>query len=376
MIKQLRLKNFRNITTEEIKFCEGINLFVGDNGQGKTNIIEALWLFCALKSFRNGRDRDFVNFQEENAAIAIDFETDRNFTIENHFSKTVKRRILINGIETEHAYEMLGHIRGVIFSPEHLSLVKDGPDVRRKFLDIAICQIKPSYYANSLKYRRILEQRNALLKAIKLGATTTDTLGVWNERLCEVGAYIIAARAVYVKRLCEKAKKIYSDITSCKECLDIRLLSNGINEEDSRYILYNEVKTSDIIPRVYKTLLDLVEKRQDYDIQTGTSHIGAHLDDLELIVNGRNSKLYASQGQQRSCVLSLKLAEADVIEEVSKIPPIVLLDDVLSELDTHRQEYILNHIENRQVFITCCDTEKFGTLKNGTTYHIENGKLM
>lgn len=359
-IKSINIENFRNIKDLSLDF-EDVNIIWGENAQGKTNLIEAIYLFTGGKSFRGAKDNQLVMMGEEQSRLKISFdgsgrEQNAEISIKN------KRVASLNGVKKKSAAALSDEIKAVIFSPVHLTMIKDGPGERRKFIDAALCQLK-SNYRNLLKeYNRCLNQRNTLLKDLKNNPELESLLYIWNKNCAISGAKIIYQRLKYIEALTPFVKDIFSGISSGNENIDIKYVSI--------------VEYSEDINEFEKKLLRALENNKYQDMQNRATSVGPHRDDIEILINGSSARIYGSQGQQRSCVLALKLAEANLLEQITKKEPIALLDDVMSELDEKRQDYILNHIKNRQVFITCCDKETILRLKKGKTFHIEKGALL
>lgn len=359
-IKSINIENFRNIKNLSLDF-EDVNIIWGENAQGKTNLIEAIYLFTGGKSFRGAKDNQLVMMGEEQSRLKISFdgsgrEQNAEISIKN------KRVASLNGVKKKSAAALSDEIKAVIFSPVHLTMIKDGPGERRKFIDAALCQLK-SNYRNLLKeYNRCLNQRNTLLKDLKNNPELESLLYIWNKNCAISGAKIIYQRLKYIEALTPFVKDIFSGISSGNENIDIKYVST--------------VEYSEDINEIEKKLLRALENNKYQDMQNRATSVGPHRDDIEILINGSSARIYGSQGQQRSCVLALKLAEANLLEQITKKEPIALLDDVMSELDEKRQDYILNHIKNRQVFITCCDKETILRLKKGKTFHINKGSLI
>ena len=303
-----------------------------------------------------------MGFEKEYAKNEIEFFAfGRNQTASLIIDK--KRTAFKNGIELKSPAELIGEFYAVIFSPSHLSLIQDGPVFRRSFLDTALCQLKPAYAKGIARYRHTLEQRNALLKDIQFHAELYDTLDVWDEKLASYGAAIVYERIKYSTDLSLHANEIYNGISDGKEKLSVDYVNNtglytGSPEEIKEYLKQR-----------------LRETRRE-DIFNKITGIGPQRDDLDIKINGLSARKFGSQGQMRSCALALKLSEANIIKEVTGEDPIILLDDVMSELDIKRQDYILNHISGRQVFITCCDPATVLRMCEGKTFHIEKGCLI
>lgn len=364
-ITKIHLEQFRNMENILLRPCPGINVIYGDNAQGKTNLAEAIWMFTGAKSFRGAKEKELLKFGSEQTKMHIEFWGGNRLQTAEIFMKNKNQKaVFLNEIKLESAAKLAGKFYGVVFSPTHLSLIKDGPSVRRKFLDTALCQIIPKYEANLREYYRILDQRNALLKDLKKFPQLEDTLDIWDQHLAKCGAWIMYCRYQYVKRIRPVAYEVYLGISGEKEKLSLALESSiSAGEDMDRETLF-------------KLFLSALKKFRSEDIFKRTTSCGPHRDDLDLQVNDLQLRLYGSQGQQRSCVLALKLAECSVIEELSGESPVILLDDVMSELDSQRRSYLLNRIKGRQVFVTCCDQESVQLLEQGKAFHISNGSIL
>jgi DNA replication and repair protein RecF len=330
-------------------------------------LLEAIWLFSGAKSFRGAKDGDFTSFGESSSAIKLNFcAQGRSQTEEIKFSGE-KKTALLNEIKQESVVKLAGEFCCVVFSPDHLSLVKQGAEKRRKFIDTSLCQAYPKYIRVLESYAKILRQRNFVLKDIPRHPGIADTLEAWDENLLICGAYITHMRARYVKKLAGLASGIYDGISSGKEFFSARYLP-GTGQDEI------ESKTREELKESFRRILqDSLEE----DIRTGVTNKGPHRDDIEITVGGASARNFGSQGQQRSCILALKLAECGILEERNAEPPVVLLDDVMSELDKSRREYLLNRLEGKQTFITCCDAESFSSLKSsGLILQIKDGAIV
>ena len=360
-INSIKIENFRNIDSLSLDF-DDVNIIYGENAQGKTNLIEAIYLFTGAKSFRGVKDKELVKFGEEYSRLKIEFsnnsrEQNAELLIQNRRSAT------LNGVKKKSATSLGDELKAVIFSPVHLSMVKDGPLERRRFIDNALCQLK-SNYRNVLKeYNRALAQRNMLLKDISKNNSLYDMLYIWDKNLAVSGAKIIFQRMKYIEALLPYAKDVFDGLSSGKE--EINLVMKGAFDYDG--LMLDEIQ---------KKLMFALDNNRGNDILNRNTNIGPHRDDMEILINGKSARSFGSQGQQRSCVLALKLAEASLLREMTQDEPLALLDDVMSELDISRQDYILNHIKDWQVFITCCDANTVLRLKQGKTFHISNGGLI
>ncbi len=363
IIKKLRFENFRNLLTGEIEPCEKVNVIYGDNAQGKTNLLEAIWLFCGGHSFRGAKENELINFNDNFFKLTMDFYSqDREQNAEISFSQN-KKKIKLNGVEKSSSSYLTEVFSCVVFSPENMTLVKRGPSLRRKFLDGAICQQRIRYAAALAKYNQIINQRNALLKDIYKHKELKDTLPIWDDSLAVTGAIILKERLEYIKNLKVYAQKFHDDISCSTEVLNIEYVSNvNINETDSVEIITEKLR-------------EAYQNSRSEDYHTGYTNIGPHRDDMEIKINNISAKTFGSQGQQRSAVLSLKLAQAQMLFEKNMEKPIILLDDVLSELDSKRQDFLLNKVEGYQVFVTCCEKSNKEQLKNGKVFYINSGEV-
>ncbi len=361
-------RDFRNLEEEEIFPCEEVNIIYGDNAQGKTNLLEGMWLFTGGHSFRGAKDTELPRIDPETGknlmgtALALDFysaerEQSAMLQIENG-----RRSAEINGVKKDTGTALVGKVRAVIFSPEHLLLVKEGPTRRRNYLDTALCQLKPSYASVLTAYRRALMQRNALLKEKReRPSQPADTLSVWNARLARLGAQVVQERQSFTESVAPKISGIYDGIARGRERLEVRYCPS--------------VKGGSTVGEIEELFMQELSRTSASDIRSGFTSVGPHRDDLDIEIDGVSARSYGSQGQQRSAVLAMKLAEAQILTEFSGESPIVLLDDVMSELDRQRQDYLLNHLQGQQVFITCCSPETVELLENGMRFHVDGGAV-
>lgn len=362
-ISRLHLEQFRNIESLSVFPCETVNIIYGDNAQGKTNLLEAIWLLSGTKSFRGAKDADLIRFGESRALIESDFFcAGRQQT--SKIQLEGKKTAWLNDIRQDSITAFAGIFTTVVFSPSHLGLVKDGPAGRRKFLDTSICQITPRYIGMIGQYQRILLQRNTLLKDISYASALLDTLDIWDEKLSALGGVIIRMRMEYTRRLQKEAEDIYKGISMERESfsLDYRPFELPVQEGQTQR-------------EISSLLLEKMMQNRSEDLRSGSTGIGPHRDDLEISINGRSVRSFGSQGQQRSSVLALKLAESRCIGDILGERPVILLDDVMSELDQNRREYLLNHLTGSQIFITCCDKGYFSRLEGGRVFRMEHGRL-
>lgn len=364
-INSIDIENFRNISNLSLDF-EDVNIIYGKNAQGKTNLIEAIYLFTGSKSFRGVKDRELIKFGEEYSRLKIEFE---NKSRKQTASLKIKgrRTAQLNGIEKSSASALGDELKAVIFSPIHLSMVKDGPAERRKFVDNSLCQIKSGYRTVLKEYNKCLAQRNRLLKDAQeqtmSGSDFENMLFVWDSGCAKSGAKIIFQRKKYIEALLPFASEIFSGLSNGREKLDLKLKC-GFDAKNSS------------CEEIEKILMKRLEESRENDLREKITTVGPHRDDMEVLINEKSARLYGSQGQQRSCVLALKLAEAELLSKMTGEEPIALLDDVMSELDESRQDYILNHLKSRQIFITCCDANTVLRLQQGKTFLIENGNCV
>lgn len=354
VIKKIKVQNFRNIEEIEIEPTDGINVIYGQNAQGKTNLIEALWCFTGAKSFRGSKDSELVNLNAVKAKLELSFY-DNNREQECVIEIDGKRKAILNGVEYKSAASIAGNINAVIFSPLDINIIKDGPAVRRRFLDLSLGQIYPRYIDILRRYNRALEQRNKILKDLKFNPMLEEFLDDFENELSVLGFEIVEFRKKHIEKLKQFLPKIFEGISEGKEKIEIKYeTSVGNSQEEFRK--------------------NLIESRKN-DIYSLNTSIGPHRDEMNISINGLSAKTFGSQGQKRSAAISLKLAESAVISEITGKKPIALLDDVMSELDLSRQNYILNHIKEWQVFITCCDPNNIKGLEKGKVFLIENGRL-
>lgn len=354
-ITEISASSFRNIDEARLMPSPGINLFLGDNAQGKTNLIEAVYMFTGQGSFRTAREHEMVMKGKSQSRLKLSFNGGgRDNDAEIILGE--KRGAFLNGLDRETPRGLLGSFLAVVFSPTHLSLIKGGPALRRDFLDTAISQLKPRYSKILAGYNRSLSQRSALLKDALRHPSLIDTLEVWDQNLARLGGLIIKTRESYAERLSPEAARAYSDMTGGRESMSIEYRRSIGKDSDAEAAL----------------LRSLSENRQA-DLKLGTTSAGPHRDDLEVMIGGMSARGYGSQGQQRSAVLCLKLAEASLMASVSGDEPVMLLDDVLSELDKGRRDYLLGGLRGRQVFITCCGSEAAESLFSGKVFSVKAG---
>ena len=355
-VRNLKLRNFRNYKEMETDFCPGLNIIYGQNGQGKTNIIEALFLCAAGKSHRTAHDIDLINTEADSFCIDLFFENGQgDRTMQFRYNQKKQKAISIQEIPIRKIGELMGNFNAVIFSPEDLMMVKQGPALRRRFIDIALSQIKPSYFYALQQYNKVLLQRNTLLKQIKKNRDFMDTLEVWAQSVYQFGLEIIKQREVFLKEISILIEENHKFISGNKEQM---LLKYQPSVTPENYF----IKLKQATPG---------------DIERESTSVGPHRDDYIYLLDGKELKIYGSQGQQRTAVLSSKLAELMIMEKDTGEKPVLLLDDVLSELDLDRQRLLFEKIKEIQTFVTCTDKNIVKTGENFKTtfYYIESGIL-
>jgi len=345
-ISELRLKDFRNYRDCALELSPNINILRGSNAQGKTNLAEAAYYLCVGRSLRTARDRELIRWETDGAYIsAAAVKSYGTIKVEGYLTKTEKR-ISVNGLPISRMGELMGALCTVLFTPDELKVVKDGPSDRRRFMDIDICQLSKAYFYALNRYNKILSQRNKLLKSAqqKNTAAIAAQLDVWDLQLAEQGAKIIAARADFITRLRPRAHAAHAYLSDGKENLEIE------------YETIPMLKGADGAGVLKEAFLAELKRWREKDIYNGFTNSGAHKDDIRLTIDGADVRAYGSQGQQRTAILALKLAELEIFAENIGEYPVLILDDVFSELDPVRQKKLLDRIKNTQAIITCADT--------------------
>ena len=352
-IKNIKIKNFRNYDQEEINIEKNINIFYGKNAQGKTNIIEAIFLCSLGKSFRAKKDNEMIKLNEENAIVEIEYEkSDRDGKIKIEIGN--KKNIYLNGIKIKKLSELLGNLNIVIFTPDDINILKGGPQNRRRFLDIMISQLRPNYMHILNLYLKTIEQRNKYLRQIKEEHKDENLLEIWDEKLAEYAVKIYEYRKEFIEKIIKKINIIHKNITNGEEQIKLEYITECDNKE--KY-------------------LQLLKERRKLDIIKGFTTKGIHRDDFVIYINNKEIKIFGSQGQNRTAMLSLKLAELQVIYDEIGEYPILLLDDFMSELDRTRRKNFLENIEGTQVIITGTEKLDIENLKY-LEYNVSNGKVL
>ena len=355
-IKSIELENFRNYDSLNINFDENTTILFGDNAQGKTNILEAAYLSGTTKSHKGSRDKEIIKFDKNESHIkTVISKNDRDYQIDIHLKKNKSKGIAINRVPIKKAADLFGLINIIFFSPEDLNIIKNGPAERRKFMDAELCQIDKIYLSDLTNYNKALNQRNTLLKEINFKPELKETLPIWDEQLINYGKKIIARRQKFINDINIIVKELHSKITGGKENINV---SYEPNIEDIFF-------------------LDELVKNKEKDMRFCQTSVGPHRDDIKITVDGIDIRKFGSKGQQRTCALSLKLSEIKLVEDTIKDKPILLLDDVLSELDKNRQSYLLDNLLDTQTIITCTGIDEFvrNRFKLNTVYKVTNGSI-
>lgn len=366
IVKSLELDYFRSYAHLEAAFDPRVNLIYGDNAQGKTNLLEAIAYLSSARSHRARYDKEMIMMGIDSAFLKGEVESrSRDFTLEAKLFRGKGRQLYSNGVRLKTAGELAGILTTVLFCPEDLYLIREGGAARRKFLDGAICQLRPRYAQALAEYNRLYEHKTRILRDWPENPSLLSTLDDFNLRMAQTGALVIHYRAHFVKRLKEHAPAIHADFSGGREIMDLR---------------YETVSTVDepmAQPReILARLLDHQESHRQAELDSRQCLSGPHKDDLAVDLNGVSAKTYGSQGQTRTAALSLKLAQREIFQEESGEWPVLLLDDVLSELDAKRQSFVLNRIQGGQIFITCCEEEKLEGLEGGKAFHIQGGRMV
>lgn len=364
-VKTLRLINFRNYKDLFLDLNDNINIFIGKNAQGKTNLLEAVYMCATGHSFRTNRDKELISFNKKEAYVGSKVKIGENQKlIEIKLDKEGPKRIKINKLELSKQKELDSGLKIVVFSPDDLALIKGSPKERRFFIDMSISQIRPIYKYNINRYNKILSQRNSLLKSDKSKNDIINLLEIFDIQLVKAGTEIIFSRIEFINKLSKIASTIHHKLTLGKEYLTLNYYSN---------INYDEATKKEI----EKKLLQNIIKNRNKDIILGSTSIGPHRDDIKININNLDSRIFASQGQQRTTVLSIKLSEVEIIKMERDTYPVLLLDDVFSELDYDRRRYLINSFKNTQTLITSTDIANLNEFVdlNKSIYYIENGNI-
>lgn len=357
IIESVELKNYRNYDELHMDFSQGTNILYGDNAQGKTNVLEAIYIACTTKSHRGSKDREIIQFDRDESHIKLNVrKNDVPYRIDMHLKKNKAKGVAVNGIPIRKASELFGIVNVVFFSPEDLNLIKNGPSERRRFIDLELCQLNKLYVHALVQYNRIVIQRNKLLKEMAFKPEYEETLDIWDMQLVQYGREVIRYRREFIEKLNDIIKDIHYQLSGEREHLVIRYEPNTLPDQFEQTL----------------------KKNRFQDIKQKTTLTGPHRDDISFYVNDIDIRKYGSQGQQRTAALSLKLAEIELVKRMVHDYPILLLDDVLSELDGNRQNHLLSVINHIQTMITCTGLEDFvnNRFKIDKLFKVVNGTIL
>ena len=365
-VQSVTLDFFRNYTHLEVEFHPGVNVIVGENAQGKTNLLEAVAYLSSASSHRARYDRELIQFGIDRAFLKAEvFSRQRSHTLEAQLTRGARRQLWSNGVRLKSAGELSGLLTTVLFCPEDLYLIREGAAARRRYLDSCICQLRPKYAAALAEYHRLHEQKLRILKDWEEKPSLLDTLDDFSLRMAQCGAVIIHYRAHFVKKLSQTAPQIHAECSGGRETLRMQY-------ETVSSITDPMAPTRQLLDQ----LLDHQERHRQAELEARSCLTGPHKDELTIFIDENPAKNFGSQGQIRTAALALKMAARDIFYQDTGEWPVLLLDDVLSELDSRRQEFVLNRITSGQVFITCCEEEKLTRLETGKAFHIRNGQLI
>lgn len=357
-IERLTIKNFRNYSHLDVKFDDKVNVFIGKNAQGKTNLLESIFYCCIGKSFKSCKDKDLIKWGEEDSRIKVIAQKKyRDIDIDISLFKSQKKSIKINGVSIKRIGELIGEVQIVFFSPQELRLVRESPDERRKFMDIDISQNNKRYFYQLSRYEKILANRNKLLKMSNSLESLKETVDIWDRALIASAKLIAFERENFIKQISPFSEKAHSYLSGGKEKLELFYKCGCMVDLDENF---------------EEKMAKLLKKNLEKDFKLGYTSIGIHRDDIDIFLNGVEVKLFGSQGQQRTVALALKLAELENMYNINGEYPILLLDDVFSELDIDRQNRLLKFVDRTQTFITCTDEKKL----EGKLFVISDGKIV
>ncbi len=358
LVNRLTLSDFRNYKEAAVEFCPGVNLIYGKNAQGKTNLLEALWLFTAAKSFRTAQDAEMIRFGADAACVKTEYTAfGREQSAEITISAGKRKLLKLGGVPLEKTSELLGQFPAVIFSPDELHIITGAPEVRRRFMDSAISAARPAYYGALRTYLRVWKQKNALLK----NAPEKSALSVWNEQMASAGARVMQYRKEFFERLAPRALVMHQMVAGKEEILTVQY-APGVPLKES-------------VEAQQEALFAALEKKQDAEIYQGLSLVGPHRDEMKFMIGGKDARSFASQGQMRTAAVSLKVAQGLLLEEETGEKPVVLLDDILGELDAERREFLLFNMEKRQVILTCTEKEAVKIQGEKRYFEVKEGEV-
>ena len=353
-ITSIQLVNFRNYTRSALEPCPSVTVLYGDNAQGKTALLESVVLCCTGRSHRTSRDRELVRWDQPMGRVTVSaLREDGAHTVDITLRQDARKTVSVNGKTLSRTGELMGHVSGVLFAPEDLRMVKGGPEERRRFLDMAISQMRPAYYYALQSYQRALLQRNRLLRDIAADPKRRDTLPEWDGILAKHGEVVMRHRAEFIARLSDAARESHGEI------------SGGLEDLRAAYEASAE-----------GGILSALQSSREEDIRRGTTCVGPHRDDILVSLDGRDVRIYGSQGQQRTAALSMKLAELEILGSEMGEPPVLMLDDVMSELDPHRRRQLLSRLRGIQTIVTCTDLSDLADADIGAAWRVREGTLL
>ncbi|MBQ7828159.1 MAG: DNA replication and repair protein RecF [Clostridia bacterium] len=382
LVRRVEFESFRNLERSTVSFSEGVNVLRGQNAQGKSNILEGIYYFARGRSFRGAKAREMIRFGEDSAVVRMEYigDGDQYTTpLEIQLFSDNQRKYFRRGAPLKGAREMIGSFRAVLFCPSHLSLAGGAPAVRRSYLDIALSQLSPAYIDDLARYQRLMLHRNSLLKDAAGGKSVSSA--EWESfgmMLATSGARIAAARLRYTRLAAAAVGDVFGDMTGGAEVPSLEYVTSYLRTPAAELILAEAEKPigADVDSRIAEGICSLYTDHLDRELRLGATHYGIHKDDIDIAINGNDAKLYASQGQQRSLALAMKLAEGEVSRKISGEYPVFLLDDVLSELDSSRRSYVLSSLTGRQIIITSCDADLFADQPTANVIGVEAGRII
>ncbi len=358
IIKKLLLSDFRNYTDAEVEFCPGVNIIYGENAQGKTNLLEALWLFTGGKSFRTGADSEMIRFSKSKTTVKTQYEAfGREMDGEITISQGKRKLLKLCGAPLEKTSAILGQFPAVLFSPDELHIITGAPEVRRRFMDSAISAARPAYYGALRTYLRVWKQKNAYLK----GNPEKEILSVWNQQLAAAGAKVMQYRKTFFEALSPIAEKYHKKIAGKEEILSVTYAPS--------------VPGAGTLEQQRQLLFDALQKRRDAEICQGLSLVGPHRDEIRFFIGEKDARSFASQGQMRTAAIALKIAQGELLAQETGEEPAIFLDDILGELDPKRRNFLLSNMENRQIILTCTEKEGLDILGETRLFHVKEGTV-
>lgn len=364
-LKRIALNGFRNYAFETAEFSPGTNVIFGENAQGKTNLLEAVYLLSCGRSFRTRFDKELIGFEYDGAELLADVNSHgREQTVRMLLRRGQRKSITVNSVK-KNASELGGTLNTVLFCPDDLNLIKDGAAARRRMMDVAICQLRPRYVEYLAQFNKFYESKSRILKDWREKPSLLDTLDEFSVGICRSSAQLIRYRAAFAARLAEEAAPIHAEFSGSGESLEIKYQT-----------VSTVIDTSAPAKEIFYALCDHMEAHRQAELDSGQCLSGAHKDELLISINGAPARAFASQGQTRTAALSIKLAEREIFLDETGEYPVLLLDDVLSELDINRQEFVLNRIGGGQTLITCCEDEGISKRTGGRVLHVRGGRIV